>query len=567
MNIHTHRCVIVRLLALGLACSTTSAGFAANVGRDPGQAPAPLQRRTEASKPASAHLGPHDCPNVVYVKFRDDASVRLRNGHLDDLGTGQLVEAAPLLQLFADAASGGRWERLHQIDEAKLDDLRQRAQANLGRATADLNSEFLLWLPALSDAAATIDVLNTLEIVEIAWPLPLPVPPPLPPSYLQMQGYLDSSPGGIDAKHAWSSLGNRGAGIRFADCEYLFNPNHQDLPPVTILGPQPQDPGFGPNHGTAVLGQVAGMNNGWGVTGICSEATFYFAGTYTSGVVNIAAAITNCLAVFEPGDVIILEAQTAGPLYFGGGSQYGLVPVDWVLATYNAVVTAVGNGVVVLEAAGNGEQNLDDPLYSTGNGGHWPFLPQNDSGAIIVGAGASPFGSNVDRSRLWYSNYGSTVDLQGWGEWVTTTGYGGLYSAEGQNLWYTSSFGGTSSATPIVGGACALIQSIQKDKHGSVLPPAVVRQALIDTGSPQQSGQYPASQHIGPRPDLLAALGLLDLLCVGDLDADGSVGGGDMGILLGSWGPCLGCSADLNDDGWVDGADVGLLLGTWGSCG
>jgi agmatine/peptidylarginine deiminase len=56
------------------------------------------------------------------------------------------------------------------------------------------------------------------------------------------------------------------------------------------------------------------------------------------------------------------------------------------------------------------------------------------------------------------------------------------------------------------------------------------------------------------------------LECSGDLDGDGSVGGADLGVLLGAWGPCPGCPADLDGDGTVDGADLGLLLTAWGSC-
>lgn len=48
-----------------------------------------------------------------------------------------------------------------------------------------------------------------------------------------------------------------------------------------------------------------------------------------------------------------------------------------------------------------------------------------------------------------------------------------------------------------------------------------------------------------------------------DLNGDGIVGGADLGLLLGSWGPCRGCPPDLDGDGDVDGADLGLLLGAW----
>ncbi|HMN97215.1 MAG TPA: CotH kinase family protein [Phycisphaerales bacterium] len=52
----------------------------------------------------------------------------------------------------------------------------------------------------------------------------------------------------------------------------------------------------------------------------------------------------------------------------------------------------------------------------------------------------------------------------------------------------------------------------------------------------------------------------------GDLNGDGIVDGADLGILLGSWGPCAECAdcpADLNGDCAVDGADLGVLLGAW----
>lgn len=54
--------------------------------------------------------------------------------------------------------------------------------------------------------------------------------------------------------------------------------------------------------------------------------------------------------------------------------------------------------------------------------------------------------------------------------------------------------------------------------------------------------------------------------CPADLDGDKSVGGGDLTVLLGLWGPCVDCAADLNGDGVVGGADITVLLGAWGPC-
>jgi len=53
-----------------------------------------------------------------------------------------------------------------------------------------------------------------------------------------------------------------------------------------------------------------------------------------------------------------------------------------------------------------------------------------------------------------------------------------------------------------------------------------------------------------------------------DLNCDGVVNGGDLGILLANWGVCddaEACPADLNGDGVVDGADLGILLSAWTS--
>lgn len=74
-------------------------------------------------------------------------------------------------------------------------------------------------------------------------------------------------------------------------------------------------------------------------------------------------------------------------------------------------------------------------------------------------------------------------------------------------------------------------------------------------------------------PDVVNGLANLDMfvtfgfrvVCLGDLDGNQEVDGGDLGLLLSNWdGDGLG---DLNGDGWVDGADVGLLLAGWGACG
>jgi hypothetical protein len=52
--------------------------------------------------------------------------------------------------------------------------------------------------------------------------------------------------------------------------------------------------------------------------------------------------------------------------------------------------------------------------------------------------------------------------------------------------------------------------------------------------------------------------------CPADFDCNGSVDGGDLGVMLGGWSQSG--RTDLNHDGTTDGADLGLLLSSWGFC-
>ncbi|MCH2161743.1 MAG: hypothetical protein MK085_07700 [Phycisphaerales bacterium] len=56
--------------------------------------------------------------------------------------------------------------------------------------------------------------------------------------------------------------------------------------------------------------------------------------------------------------------------------------------------------------------------------------------------------------------------------------------------------------------------------------------------------------------------------CAGDLNENGIVDGGDLGLMIAAWGSCgeSACCADFNNDGEVNGGDLGTLLGAWGEC-
>jgi subtilisin family serine protease len=316
------------------------------------------------------------------------------------------------------------------------------------------------------------------------------------PSYEPYQGYLSAAPSGIDAPAAWTRPGGRGAGVWFADIEGGWNTRHEDLPGDRmehVAGRIIEERGW-IAHGTAVLGEVAARDNGLGMVGIAPDVERIF--TASIGGLPPAAAIHAAQAKLRPGDVLLIELHAVGPRGYW-------LPMEFWDDVWDVIRLATSRGVVVIEAAGNGAEDLDHPEYRG-------KLDRRlrDSGAIMVGAGAPARSGWVDRSRLDFSNYGSRVDVQGWGRRVATLEYGDLQScSERGERHYTDQFSGTSSASPVVAGAAMLVQSVAKAELGRPLTPLELRDRLIATGSPQTDGPHgPATQHIGPRPDLARAL-------------------------------------------------------------
>jgi Subtilase family len=349
---------------------------------------------------------------------------------------------------------------------------------------------------------------------------PFAKPPAAPgaiPDYTTQQGYLDPAPGGVAARSsAWALPGGKGAGVRFIDIEGGWTLDHIDLRGASggLIGGQAFTDADWTNHGTAVLGEIHGVDNGFGVTGIAPEATFSVVshqGLGSAGAIDLAASS------LAAGDIMLLEMHRPGPR-FGFSSrddQQGYIAVEWWPDDFLAVRRAVLRGVIVVEAAGNGAQDLDDPFYDTPDPSFpdtWknPFRDAADSGAILIGAGAPPSGQfGPDRSRLDFSNFGSRIDCQGWGRGVVTTGYGDLHGGADdafRTVAYTAEFSGTSSASPIVTGVVVCLQGIARQRGGQ-LDPAKVRTLLRASGSPQTAGLAGGvAQRIGNRPDLAALI-------------------------------------------------------------
>lgn len=424
---------------------------------------------------------------------------------------------------------GAVWSLALGRDVDRLRSLRELAVLKQNRAIPKLENFLLVRLPHADSLVLWQARLREAPGVWYAEPLPQPIIPPAAPDFFPDQGYLQAAPDGMAAATLWDVPGGSGTSpsqgpVRVCDIEFSWNLDHVDLPPVTMLVPNGKtvwSPLVDDNHGTAVLGQLASKRDSVGTTGAVYDAAFFVAPSGLDSAWQVGVAIIEALTVLGEGDVLLIEHEMTGPT----GEP---VPIEWWPSWYAAVVTAVGNGVHVIEAAGNGASDLDAVIFSTGNGGHWPFRPENNSGAIIVGAGAAPAsygGTDTARSRLGYSNYGSRVDLQGWGEQVATTGFGYAYPLEGKNSWYTKTFSGTSSAAPMVAGAVAALESVFREAtDGAHLSPAVMREILVTTGSPQRAGTYPISEQIGPFPNLPAAYSALPIECcqgtTGNVDCD-----------------------------------------------
>jgi len=337
-------------------------------------------------------------------------------------------------------------------------------------------------------------------------------PAGLSPRFAHLQGYLAAAPEGIGANGAWNLPGGFGENVRIIDIEGAWQFSHEDLQPNEGLlgGISFNDVGWR-NHGTAVMGEIIAAHNGFGIDGIAPEARM---GAVSHKGIFTAAAIDLAARQLQAGDILLLEMHRPGPRhgYASRDDQRGFIAVEWWRDDFLAIRRAVKRGIIVVEAAGNGAENFDDLIYDQPGPGFpadWknPFRPGSDSGAIIVGAGAPPSGKHGPaRSRLDFSNFGERVDCQGWGREVVTTGYGDLHSGSSEDQWYTDSFSGTSSASPIVAGAIAVFQGVAK-RMGKLLEPLEVRGKLRVMGTPQQGSEAASSsQRIGPQPDLDALI-------------------------------------------------------------
>ncbi|WIL44591.1 S8 family peptidase (plasmid) [Bacillus bombysepticus] len=316
---------------------------------------------------------------------------------------------------------------------------------------------------------------------------------------LTRQGYLEPAPLGINAPYAWSIKGGDGKGTTFVDMEYGWLFNHEDLVNQKIELISGQNKSEHHDHGTSVLGIVSAEDNNIGGIGIAPKAKVKVVSQIRdNGNYNTADAILSAVNNMQAGDILLLEAQAT---YDGYGDK-NYFPVEVKPDIFDAIRMGTNKGIIIIEAGANGGNDLDQ--FRDRNGKQ--VLNRNspdfkDSGAIMVGAASA----RVPHKRSYFSNYGSRVDVYGWGNAVDTTD---AKPSEFITNLYTSSFAGTSSASPIIAGAAASIQGIAKNNQGRVYTPSQLRDILSDSSTGTKSND-PTSDKIGVLPDLKAILSKL----------------------------------------------------------
>jgi serine protease len=432
--------------------------------------------------------------SVIHVKFSDEADVALQNDTLVSQTGVDLSQANLLLH-----TKGNVKDRVfNRESREEINQRRQHIKATTGRVVRDLNGYYAVKVRSGVDGDQLVSELKALPYVTEAYFVPISAPTPTTPSYSTMQSYRLTAPTGMDIDEAASVPGVKGENVQVTDVEYSWNLSHEDIAPTVnattrLVNGTPVDPFNDDNHGTAVAGIIHGAINNVGVNGIAPNAALHVANVNNvERGWDLANTIYSAQSAMQPGDVMLLEQQAWGP-------DNTLAPAEWVPEVYDAITYATARGIIVIEAAGNGGQNLDDPKYGTTFPNGKP-----DSGAIMVGAGAA-CGLQANRSRMSFSNYGRRVNVQGWGECVTTTGYGNLGDNTLKNAWYTNTFNGTSSASALIAAVSASVSSAKEAQTGQPLTPAALRSLLVSTGTPQDLS---VGGNIGPLPNVAKALGV-----------------------------------------------------------
>jgi len=460
-------------------------------------------RRVKPSRPSKQDIAGYR-PRVV-VKFHDYVELPYEDGVEYDIGKLQIGQWERLEEEFP----GITFKRLYTaLEPEKIRELVDRAtELDQTYRPPNLLTYFVIDCPPSIDPESLAKALASWQTVQTAYFDPPGDEPQVNPANdprWPNQGYLDPAPNGIDAEFAWPRLGGigfpggDGAGQRVIDLERGWTLNHEDINAhgAALLHGAIRDGSRA--HGTSVLGEVCAVDNALGCIGIAPNVASVNVVSYWSS--TRPNALLAAIANLSFGDVLLLEAQ----LSITGWSN---MPIEVLDAEFDTIRLATALGIVVVEAGGNGGNDLD--TYTDGAGNaifNRTAVGFRDSGAIMVGAASSttPHIRIAPPTWTWGTNFGSRIDCYAWGEDVDTCSSNNA----GSTTLYTAGFNGTSSASPIITGAALVVQGIAENPASGLgyrFSPKQLRAILSDPATGTASNN-PAVDRIGVMPNLQAII-------------------------------------------------------------
>ena len=279
---------------------------------------------------------------------------------------------------------------------------------------------------------------------------------------------------------AWQiTSGNRDIVVAVMDDGFeLSHPDFQGtnkiVNPVDFTGNDDDpEPGAGDYHGTPCAGVCIAEHNDTGCVGVAPDCAFM------PVRFPLNAADPWLIEIFQ---YVSQRANIAS-------CSWGMAPGNYPLNTaVNETITQLthsggrdGKGLTIVFAAGNYDApinaTVDYPIRWLGRDEWGRSRVMEATGKIVNGYGAHPDVITVSactslNKKALYSNWGKEITvaapssnfdpttyskLPGRGITTTDNEYYGDDFTPGKR--YTSSFGGTSSATPLVAGVCALVKS------------------------------------------------------------------------------------------------------------
>lgn len=256
----------------------------------------------------------------LYVKFVEGSDVLLRDRRFTDDGGLDLQAVNNLL----DTVRSTEVRPTFNGDRVRFRRLKAVGEAKSGVTGPDLSLWFTVQVPGGRAALAeALNAFNADPVVEIAHPAPkvelatispdrpattaVPVPGSTP-DFTGQQDYLYDTPVGLDAPAAWAVSGGKGTGMKFIDVELGWVEDHEDFTAANFfhLGGAPEEPGYG-DHGTAVLGEVVGTHNSYGIDGFAPDVNFGMVAIDIDDWPVVPQYFQEAVDTLDAGDVWLIE--------------------------------------------------------------------------------------------------------------------------------------------------------------------------------------------------------------------------------------------------------------------